>query len=270
MTSKGGELNANRAAVVFLPAPYFAKPDIVRRFLAWTQRASEEERAEAASALARAYLYSDLTPSLRDEAALAMTAQLDDPSGLVRRALAEALGSASQAPRHLILALAGDEPHVAAAVLQRSPVLTDADLVDCAAAADVIAQSALARRPNLSPGVAAALAEVGEREAILTLIGNREVELRAGALDRIVQRFGDDAEVREALLQRPSLPANLRARIAVAAAKDLSVATAQWLPRGEPSVSPVRRAIRRYVRSPLPAVAMSEGSSSALCANAGR
>ena len=175
--------------------------------------------------------YSDLTPSLRDEAALAMTAQLDDPSGLVRRALAEALGSASQAPRHLILALAGDEPHVAAAVLQRSPVLTDADLVDCAAAADVIAQSALARRPNLSPGVAAALAEIGEREAIVTLIGNREVELRAGALDRIVQRFGDDAEVREALLQRPSLPANLRARIALAAAKDLSVATAQWLPR---------------------------------------
>jgi uncharacterized protein (DUF2336 family) len=140
------------------------------------------------------------------------------------------LSSASQAPRHLILALAGDEPDVAAAVLQRSPVLTDADLVDCAAVADVIAQSALARRPNLSPGVAAALAEVGEREAILTLIGNREVELRAGALDRIVQRFDDDAQVREALLQRPSLPANLRARIAVAAAKDLSVATAQWLP----------------------------------------
>jgi uncharacterized protein (DUF2336 family) len=226
-----GALNANRSAIAYLPAPLFAKPDIVRRFLAWTQRASEEERAEAASALARAYLYSDLTPSLRSEAALAMTAQLDDPSPLVRRALAEALSSASQAPRHVILALAGDEPEVAAAVLQRSPVLTDADLVDCAAAADVIAQAALARRPNLSAGVAAALAEVGEREAILTLIGNHDVELRAGALGSIVQRFGDDAEVREALLQRPWLPANLRARIAVATAKDLSLATAQWLPR---------------------------------------
>src|SRR5271166_3194184 len=231
MRGKGGELNANRPALAFLPAPSFARPDIVRRFLAWTQRANEEERAEAASALARAYLYSDLTPSLRNEAALAMTAQLDDPSALVRRALAEALSSASRAPRHLILALAGDEPDVAAAVLQRSPVLTDADLVDCAAVAGVIAQSALARRPNLSPGVAGALAEVGEREAVLTLIGNREAELRSGALDRIVQRFGDDPEVREALVQRPTLPVNLRARIAVATAKDLSVATAQWLPR---------------------------------------
>ena len=229
MRRREGELHANRHA--FLPAPFFAKPDIVRRFLAWTQRAGEEERAEAASALARAYLYSDLTPSLRDEAALAMTAQLDDPSTLVRRALAEALSSASRAPRHVILALAGDEPEVAAAVLQRSPVLTDADLVDCAAAADVIAQSALARRPNLKPSVAAALAEVGEREAILTLIGNREAELLPGALDRIVERFGDDAEVREALIQRPSLPASVKARIAMATAKDLSVATAQWLPR---------------------------------------
>lgn len=224
-------MNAIRPAVAFLPAPPFARPDIVRRFLAWTQRADEEQRAEAASALARAYLYSDLTPSLRNDAALAMTAQLDDPSALVRRALAEALSSASQAPRHLILALAGDQPDVAAPVLQRSPVLTDADLVDCAAAAGVIGQSALARRPKLTPGVAAALAEVGEREAILTLIGNREAELRAGALGRIFERFGDNGEVREALLQRPSLPANLRARIAVATAKDLSVATAQWLPR---------------------------------------
>ncbi|MGA8653857.1 MAG: DUF2336 domain-containing protein, partial [Xanthobacteraceae bacterium] len=147
-------MNAIRPAVAFLPAPLFARSDIVRRFLAWAQRANEDERAEAASALARAYLYSDLTPSLRNEAALAMTAQLDDPSALVRRALAEALSGASEAPRHLILALAGDEPDVAAPVLQRSPVLTDADLVDCAAVAGVIAQSALARRPDLSPGVA--------------------------------------------------------------------------------------------------------------------
>ena len=38
------------------------EPSIVRRFLAWAQRADAEGRAEAASALARAYLYSDLPP----------------------------------------------------------------------------------------------------------------------------------------------------------------------------------------------------------------
>jgi uncharacterized protein (DUF2336 family) len=224
-------LNANGPAVAPLQAPSFARPDIVRRFLAWAQRAEDEERAQAASALARAYLLSDLTPRMRAEAELAMTTLLDDPSALVRRALAEALGSASQAPRHLVLALAGDQSDVAAAVLQRSPVLTDADLVDCAATGDVVVQCALARRPNLSAGMTAALAEVGQRDAILALIGNRNVEPRASALDRIFARFGDDAEVREALLQRPSLPASLRARIAVATARDLRAASAQWLPR---------------------------------------
>ncbi len=224
-------MHANRPTALLLPAPSFAKPDIVRRFLAFAQCAGEEQRAEAASALARAYLHSDLAATaVRAEAALAMTALLDDPSPMVRRALAEAVGGAREAPRPLILALAADQSDVAAAVLQRSPVLTDADLVDCAAIGDVVAQSAIARRPNLLPGAIAALAEVGQRDAVLTLIGNREVALASRALERVLARFGDDAEVREALLERPSLPPSLRARIAVATARDLGVAAWQWMP----------------------------------------
>ena len=61
---------------------------------------------------------------------------------------------------------------MAAAVLQRSPALTDADLVDCATTGDVVAQTVLARRPNLPHGVTAALAEVGQLDAVLALIGN--------------------------------------------------------------------------------------------------
>ena len=127
--------------------------------------------------------------------------------------------------------MASDQSDVAAAVLSRSPALTDADLVDCVAMGDVVAQSALARRPDLLPGAIAALAEIGERDALLALIGNREVVLAASALSRIFARFGADAEVREALLERPSLPAGLRAQIAVTTANALSVAAAQWLPR---------------------------------------
>jgi uncharacterized protein (DUF2336 family) len=127
--------------------------------------------------------------------------------------------------------LAADQPDVAAAVLSRSPVLTDADLVDCAATGDAVAQAAIARRPDLKPGAIAALAEIGQRDAIVTLIGNREAALPASALSRLLARFGDDADVREALLERPSLPASLRARIAVLTANDLSIAASQWLPR---------------------------------------
>jgi uncharacterized protein (DUF2336 family) len=72
----------------FLPPAPCAKPDIVRRFLAWAQSADADARAEGASVLARAYLYSDLPAPMRAEAVLAMTALLDDSSVLVRRALA--------------------------------------------------------------------------------------------------------------------------------------------------------------------------------------
>ena len=129
-------MHANLPMTEFLPAPSCAKSDIVRRFLAWVQSADTDARAQGASALARAYLYSDLPASVRAEAALAMTALLDDPSILVRRALAEALCRAHEAPRTLILALAADEPEAAAPVLQHSPVLTEADLVDCVASGD--------------------------------------------------------------------------------------------------------------------------------------
>src|SRR6204780_2193032 len=214
---------------MLLPAPSFAKPDIVRRFLAFAQCAGPEKRAAAASALARAYLHSDLAQAMRTEAELAMTALLDDPSPLVRRAIAEALGSAGDAPRPLILALASDQSDVAAAVLRRSPALTDADLVDCVAMGDVVAQTAIARRADLLAGAIAALAEIGQRDAVLALIGNREVALVTAALARIFARFGADAELRGALLERPSLAASLRAQIVVATANELSVAASQWL-----------------------------------------
>jgi uncharacterized protein (DUF2336 family) len=213
--------------------PAAGVPGIVRRFLVWAQQAGAGSRAEAVSALARAFLHSDLDKRSRAEAAAAMSALIDDPSPEVRRALAEAVSGARDAPRHLIVALANDEARVAAPVLARSPLLTDAELVDCAATGDVVSQCAIARRPGLGVGPAAALAEIGRREAALALLGNMAANLTPGALRRIYARFGDDAEIREALLARPGLPASLRAIIALKTAKALAVfvATAGWMDR---------------------------------------
>src|ERR1700760_4575863 len=105
----------------FPPAQSCAQPDIVRRFLAWAQTAEADTRAQGASPLARAYLYSDLPAALPAAPVLALTALLDDSSILVRRALAEALCRARGAPRALVLALAADESEVAGPMLQHSP-----------------------------------------------------------------------------------------------------------------------------------------------------
>ena len=71
---------------------------IVRQFLQWVRTAPAGERAEASRALARAYLYSDLSKDDRAAAEGAMLLLLDDVSPLVRRALAEVLAGSDKAP----------------------------------------------------------------------------------------------------------------------------------------------------------------------------
>lgn len=204
---------------------------IVRRFLQWARTAGASQRAEAAGALARAYLSADLAASERAEARLALTGLLDDPSPLVRRALAETFASAVEAPHHIVLGLADDQSDISSIVLRRSPVLTDSDLIDCAAIGDAIAQSAVALRPCLSAAVAAAVAEVGAREALISLAINPGADLPEFSMRRMIERFGFDGEVREALLSRLNLPAPLRADLVAATADSLSafVTERDWM-----------------------------------------
>jgi uncharacterized protein (DUF2336 family) len=195
---------------------------IIRQFFLWARTATPGQRAEAAGALARAYLYSDLSPEDRWEAETAMTALLDDPSPLVRRALAEAFANASDAPRHLVVALANDQDDIAALVLSRSPVLSDADLVDCAALGDELVQTAIALRPRVSIAVSAALAEIAAAGALAALAGNNGAEIADSSLARMVARHGGDPRLREALLARSDLPLAIRQSIAVALSQSLS------------------------------------------------
>ena len=86
---------------------------IVRQFLQWVRTRQAGERAEATSALARAYLYSDLSHDDLAAAEGAMIMLLDDPSPLVRQALAEVLGFSADAPAAVVHALATDQPDIA-------------------------------------------------------------------------------------------------------------------------------------------------------------
>ena len=143
---------------------------IVRQFLQWVRNARPGERADATSALARAYLHSDLSADDLAAAEGALIMLLDDPSPLVRRALAEVFASSQKAPVVVVNALAGDQPDVAEPVLSRSPLLLDSDLVDLVATGATETQAAIAARPLLPRPVAAALAEVGSVQACLVLL----------------------------------------------------------------------------------------------------
>ena len=138
---------------------------IVRQFLHWVRTAPAGERAEATSALARAYLYSDLSTDDRAAAEGAMIMLLDDPSPLVRRALADVFAGSERAPPTVVHALAADQPEVAAPVLQRSPLFVDADLVEAVATGE----------PERQVAIASAL-----RSALLGFGRDRRSRLRGG------------------------------------------------------------------------------------------
>jgi uncharacterized protein (DUF2336 family) len=207
---------------------------IVRHFLQWVRTAEAAERAEATSALARAFLYSELSQDDRIAAEGAMIMLLDDPSPQVRYALAAALGSSADAPAPVMHALMNDRADIAAIVLERSPLLLDSDLVDSIAVGDADTQTAIARRAYVPRSVAAALAEVGAAEACLTLIENHGADIAQFSVDRIVARFGHLAAIREALLTWPDLPPSTRHALIMKVSQTLAsfAVACNWLDEG--------------------------------------
>ncbi|HMM90649.1 DUF2336 domain-containing protein [Bradyrhizobium sp.] len=186
---------------------------IVRQFISWIRTAPAGERAEATRALARAWLISDLSEEDRIAAEGALLMLLDDPSPLVRQAMSEVFARSSEAPAAIVQALAVDQPTIALPVLEYSPLLIDADLVDIVATGSSDMQCAIARRINLPSSVSAAIAEVGSAAAALELIENAYAELAPFSWDRIVERHGHLAAIREAMLVLEGLPAATRAAL---------------------------------------------------------
>ena len=204
---------------------------IVRQFIGWIRTAPAGERAEATRSLARAWLISDLTEADRTAAEGALLMLLDDPSPLVRQAMAEVFARSADAPAAIVQALSLDQPSVALPVLEHSPLLIDADLVDIVATGNCETQCAVARRVNLQPSVCAAIAEVGTALAALELIENAYAELAPFSWDRIVERHGHLAAIRESMLVLEDLPAATRLALVAKLSDTLAqfVVARRWL-----------------------------------------
>jgi len=183
---------------------------IIEHFLIWIEQAKVNDRIAAADALARTFLNVDLSFEDRCAAEASLTLLLDDPSPLVRMAMAEALSMSPNAPSQVVAALAGDQPDIASLVIARSPVLSDADLIDRVATAPGAVQRAIAGRPHVSIALSAAIAEVADASAVKALVDNPGARIADLSLARIAERLGDDPAVRGALLARRDLTADIR------------------------------------------------------------
>jgi uncharacterized protein (DUF2336 family) len=109
--------------------------------------------------------------------------------------------------------------------------LCDEDLVELVAAGKPQTQLAIAQRPLLTTTVAAALADTATAEACLALLENGDAQITLRAIERIIERFGHTAPIRENLLDRDDLPMTMRQALLSKLSQTLAgfVTARQWL-----------------------------------------
>lgn len=194
---------------------------ITELFLDRLAAGTPEDRIAVIAPLARAYLCPELGNLARGEIAAGFVGVLGDPDPRVRRALAEALADAKGAPHHLVSALAFDQINVALPVLQRSPVLTDHELVELIAEGQGGVQMAVAGRQPLSAALAAALVEICDPNICLRLLSNPGARILPVTLARMAERHSAHAALRSEMLARGDLPVPVRQGLTLVLAEAL-------------------------------------------------
>lgn len=151
-----------------------------------------------------------------------------DQAVRVRRVVAEALKDLTDAPPEVIGRLARDaELVVAGPILEHSPVLLDADLIEIIAGGPIRgALAAIARRSSLAMDVAdavvgAAISAPAEAPAITALLANAGAQIREETLDRILGRAPHVAAWHAPLVERPMLPQRALRQLAGFVARSL-------------------------------------------------
>ena len=146
------------------------------------------------------------TPAERALATAVLELLVRDVAGEVRRALAEAVAGSRHLPPAVAAELVHDEIAVARPILERSPVLDDATLIEVVRTNTLQYALAVAGRQEISAPVADSLVETGEQVVVTKLVGNLGAELSRSTLQRIHDDFKADLEVHERLVRRPELP----------------------------------------------------------------
>lgn len=153
-----------------------------------------------------------------------------DQAVRVRQVVAEALKDLTDASPEVIGRLARDaELAVAGPILEHSPVLLDADLLDIIASGPIRgALAAIAQRSRLAMEVTdaivgAAVNAPAEAPAIAALLANESAQIREETLDRILERAPAVDSWHAPLVRRPTLPQQALRRLAGFVASSLLV-----------------------------------------------
>ncbi|MDE3060698.1 MAG: DUF2336 domain-containing protein, partial [Pseudomonadota bacterium] len=140
----------------------------------------------------------------------------------VRHALAEELAHSPDVPHDIIRRLAGDEPEVAAPVLEFSSVLTEDDLVAIVKSTREAAKlCAVARRETVSGTLAGLLLESRQESVAKELFRNNGATLEERLLSRSWDFIASAPGLLETLVHRGGLPLAVAEKIYAVVSDDL-------------------------------------------------
>jgi uncharacterized protein (DUF2336 family) len=122
-----------------------------------------------------------------------------------REKVARRLANLSEMPGVLVRMLLRDELPVARALLENSPNLSDADLINCLYSASQDHRRLIALRRGVSEVVADALVDMGEPAVTETLLKNELVRFSHQGLENIVAATRDNPQLIPMLLKRSEL-----------------------------------------------------------------
>ncbi|MBU6297440.1 MAG: DUF2336 domain-containing protein [Alphaproteobacteria bacterium] len=139
-----------------------------------------------------------------------------DEEPRVRAMLAEEIKHLDCVPKQVVKDLAHDsEEIVATPIIEYSPLLSDADLIEIASTAHANAMlAAVARRKGLSDDVSDAVVATRDTRAVTILLGNVDAAIRKKTLDTIVSQAAEIAEWHGPLVLRAELSPRVIRRIA--------------------------------------------------------
>ncbi|WP_240007281.1 DUF2336 domain-containing protein [Pseudaquidulcibacter saccharophilus] len=175
---------------------------------------TDEDKALACYRLCRHIDTAQITDEERHFAEEILRLVVKGAAERVRRALAITLKSSPNLPSDVAAVLAKDIEAIALPVLEFSPTLTDADLVEILEAAEPVRQIAISRREELSSKVTDAICEHGVSVAINNALHNIKAEFSENGLSKAIERFPTASDIAMAMAERPILPLIIAEKIA--------------------------------------------------------
>jgi len=124
-----------------------------------------------------------------------------------RRTFSSIVAGNEKTPHAVALSLANDDADIAAPVLQRSPQLTEDDLVEITTSRTMEHRLAISRRANITVRVTDALIDFGEVEVMHSLVENRTASMSERGFNVIADRSLTSASLREKICLRGDVPA---------------------------------------------------------------